>query len=331
LRALITGISGFVGSHLAEYLLALGDWEVTGTVYGRVDNIAHLSGRLRLYPAELSRLEVVQYVVEETRPDAIFHLAAQPIHALSRQDPWFTLESNIRSQLNILQAVAQMQLRCRILVVGSSEEYGQVRPEDVPVDENTPLRPTSPYGVSKVAQDYLGLQYWLSDRVEAIRVRPFNHIGARQRQGFVAPDFALQIATIMAGQSAPRISVGALDAARDFSDVRDIVRGYFLALTQGEPGEVYNLGSGRAHTIAELLDTLIRLSGIDVEVTQDANRLRQVDISSVAADCSRLRKRTGWQTEIPFEQSLRDVLDYWRTQVTKGATDPTPVGFRMTQ
>ncbi|HRI56804.1 MAG TPA: GDP-mannose 4,6-dehydratase, partial [Anaerolineae bacterium] len=196
MRALITGISGFVGSHLTEYLLAHTDWQVAGTVYGRLDNIAHLRQRLTLFPAELSHLEVVRFIVEETQPDYIFHLAAQPIPSLSRHDPWFTLENNIRSQLNVLEVVAQLGLACRVLVVGSSEEYGAISPADLPIDEETPLRPTSPYAVSKVTQDLLGLQYWLSRRVEAVRVRPFNHIGPRQRRGFVAPDFASQIAEI---------------------------------------------------------------------------------------------------------------------------------------
>lgn len=324
MRALITGISGFVGSHLAEYLLTHTDWQVAGTVYGRLDNIAHLRERLTLYPAELSRLEVVRFIVEQTRPDYIFHLAAQPIPSLSRHDPWFTLENNIRAQLNVLETVSQLGLACRVLVVGSSEEYGAITPADLPVDEDTPLRPTSPYAVSKVTQDFLGLQYWLSNRVEAVRVRPFNHIGPRQRRGFVAPDFASQIAEIEAGLRPARIHVGTLDVARDFSDVRDIVRGYFLALTQGKPGEVYNLGSGQAHTVRELLETLIEASGVPVEIIQDADRVRPVDVPCIVADCTRLRELTGWQTQIPFEQSLRDVLAYWRVQVRTGGSDPTP-------
>jgi GDP-4-dehydro-6-deoxy-D-mannose reductase len=331
LRALITGISGFVGSHLAEYLLEHTDWQVAGTVYGRLDNIAHLRDRLTLYPAELSRLEVVRFVIEETQPDYIFHLAAQPIPALSRQDPWFTLENNIRAQLNVLEALVQLRLSSRVLVVGSAEEYGAVTEEDLPIDEETPLRPTSPYAVSKIAQDYLGLQYYLSHGVPAVRVRPFNHIGPRQRQGFVAPDFARQIAEIEAGLRSPEVVVGSLDVARDFSDVRDIVRGYYLALTLGEPGEVYNLGSGRATSVRYLLETLIRLAGREVTVIQDAGRLRPVDVPCMVADCRKFQACTGWRAEIPLEQSLADVLAYWRQQVRTGAPDPTPPELRFTE
>jgi len=331
LRALITGISGFVGSHLAEFLLAHTDWQVAGTVYGRLDNIVHLRDRLSLYPVELSRLEVVRFIIEETQPDYVFHLAAQPIPALSRHDPWFTLENNIRVQLNVLEAVSQMGLPSRVLVVGSSEEYGQIAPDDLPLDEDTPLRPTSPYAVSKVAQDYLGLQYHLSNGVAAIRVRPFNHIGPRQRRGFVAPDFASQIAEIEAGLRPPQVAVGELDVARDFSDVRDIVRGYYLALTKGQPGEVYNLGAGRSHSVRELLQILIELSGREIATVQDPTRVRPVEAPEMVADCTRLRDHAGWQVEIPFEQSLRDVLDYWREQVRTGATDPTPAELRSTK
>ena len=328
LRALITGISGFVGSHLAEFLLSHTDWQVAGTVYGRLDNIEHLRDRLLLFPAELSRLEVTRFIVEETQPDAIFHLAAQPIPQLSRTDPWFTLENNIRAQLNILEAVTQLGLRSRVLVVGSSEEYGYIRPEDLPIDEETPLRPASAYGVSKIGQDYLGMQYHLSHGVETVRVRPFNHIGPRQRQGFVAPDFARQIAEIELGRRAPEVMVGALDAIRDFSDVRDIVRAYYLALMQGEPGEVYNLGSGEGHSVRELLEILIDYCGHPVKLVQDPQRMRPVEVPRVISDCTKIRACTGWQAEIPFAQSLHDVLDYWREQIRTGASDPTPLEMR---
>jgi GDP-4-dehydro-6-deoxy-D-mannose reductase len=317
LRALITGISGFVGSHLAEFLLAHTDWQVAGTVYGPVNNVEHLKDRLALFPVELSQGTVVSSVFKETRPDFVFHLAAQPISALSRRDPWFTLENNIRVQLNVLEAIAGAGLRSRVLVVGSSEEYGQVTPDQLPIGEDAPLRPTTPYAVSKIAQDYLGLQYYLSHGVAAVRVRPFNHIGPRQSKGFVGADFASQIAEMEVGLRSPEVVVGALDVSRDFSDVRDIVRGYYLALTQGEPGEVYNLGSEREHTVRALLETLISLAKPDVHIVSDPERMRPSDVPRIVADCRKLRARTGWRAEIPFEQSLRDLLDYWREQVAK--------------
>ena len=315
LRALVTGISGFVGSHLAEYLLAHTDWQVAGTVYGPADDIAHLENRLVLSPADLSRSAVVCDILQATRPDYIFHLAAQSSPALSRSDPWFTLETNIRVQLNILDGVVRTGLASRLLVVGSGHEYGLVTPDDLPIVEETPLRPATPYAVSKIAQDYLGLQYWLSHGVRAIRVRPFNHIGPRQRKGFVAADFASQIAEIEAGLRPPEVVVGTLDVSRDLTDVRDIVRGYYLALTQGEPGEVYNLGSERECTTRALLETLISLAKLEVHIVQNPGLLRSSDVPRVVSDCGKLRARTGWRTEIPFEQSLRDLLGFWREQV----------------
>jgi len=321
-KALITGISGFVGSHLAEYLLENTDWQVAGTVYGRLDNIAHLKEQLELYPAELSRLPVVIFVLEETRPDYIFHLAAQPIPSLSRRDPWPTLETNIRLQLNILHAAVQLGLDCRILVVGSGEEYGQVRPEELPITEDTPLRPLNPYAVSKIAQEMLGLQYHLAYGLSVVMVRPFNHIGPRQRLGFVAPDFASQVAEAEAGLREPVVEVGNLDVSRDFSDVRDIVRGYHLAITRGEAGEVYNLGSEQAHSVRELLELLLAASRVRLEVRQDPARLRAADVPIMVSDCRKFRQRTGWQTTIPFEQSVLDVLDYWRQKVGRVQGSP---------
>ena len=317
MRALITGISGFVGSHLAEYLLEHTDWHVAGTVYGPEENIEQLRDRLELYPAELSELETVTSILEQAKPDYIFHLAAQPLVSLSRRDPWGTLAINIRLQLNILEAVARLESAARILVVGSSEEYGLVRPDELPIKETNPLRPTSPYAVSKVAQDMLGLQYHLSHQLFTVRVRSFNHIGPRQRLGFVAPDFASQIAEAEAGLREPVIQVGNLTPQRDFSDVRDVVRGYHLLITQGEAGEVYNLGSEQARSVRELLETLIAMARIPITVEQDPERLRPTNVPVIVADCTRIREQTGWRPTIPFEDSLQDVLDYWREQVSK--------------
>lgn len=316
LKALITGISGFVGSHLAEYLLQNRPWSVAGTVYGPTDNIAHIQDRLDLEPLELSDLDAVVHLLEQVKPDYIFHLAAQPVVHLSRKDPWFTLSNNIRAQLNILEAVLRAKVKARILVVGSSEEYGLVYPDEVPVHESQPFRPMSPYAVSKIAQDMLGLQYFLSEGLDVVRVRPFNHIGPRQRLGFVVPDFAKQIAEAEAGLCAPVIRVGNLRAKRDFSDVRDVVRAYVLLMEKGESGEVYNVGSGQAHEVQELLDVLLSLARVRIRVEQDPERMRPSDIPAVVADYTRLRECTGWEPAIPFEQSLLDVLDYWRQKVS---------------
>jgi GDP-4-dehydro-6-deoxy-D-mannose reductase len=315
LKALITGVSGFVGSHLAEYLLETTDWQVAGTVFGPYHNIVPLCNQMELYPAELSRLDVMTFILEQAQPDVLFHLAAQPLVSASLRDPWGTLEMNIRMQLNVLQGVAQVKPGCRVLAVGSGEEYGLVSPEDLPIDEDTPLRPLSPYAVSKVAQDLLGLQYHLTHKLHVVRVRPFNHIGPRQRVGFVAPDFASQIAAAELGLQPPIMEVGNLAARRDFCDVRDVVRAYVLLITEGEPGQVYNVGSGKTHAIQELLDTLLSMSEVSVEVRQDPERMRPSDIPEIVCDATRIRERTGWRATIPFEQSLQDILEYWRQEM----------------
>jgi GDP-4-dehydro-6-deoxy-D-mannose reductase len=316
-RALITGISGFVGSHLTEQLRATGSWQVAGTVYGPDYNIRHISEHLELYPAELSQLPVVESVLEQARPDVIFHLAAQPLTGQSFRDPWSTLATNIRMQINLLQAMLNLELRCRILIVGSSEEYGLVREEDLPVDEDTPLRPMNPYAVSKIAQDMLGLQYHLSHGLDTVRMRPFNHIGPRQSPGFVAPDFARQIALIEVGLQEPVIRVGNLGAERDFTDVRDVVRAYTLLAHAGQAGRVYNIGSGRAHSIQQVLDTLLSFTSIAIAVEADPDRMRPSDVPRVLCDYRRVHETTGWQPTLPFQQSLHDVLEYWRWQATR--------------
>ena len=314
LRALITGISGFVGSYLAEYLLEATDWQVAGTVFGPYGNIADLCGQLELYPAELSRVDVVNFILEQARPDAIFHLAAQPLVSTSRRDPWGTLETNIRMQLSILEGVARVVPDCRVLVVGSSEEYGMVSPDDLPVDEDTPLRPLNPYALSKVAQDLMGLQYHLVQNLHAVRVRPFNHIGPRQRLGFVAADFASQIAAAELGQQEPIMAVGNLEARRDFSDVRDVVQAYAALVRHGVPGQVYNVGAGESHSIQEILDTLLSMSRVPIEVRQDPDRMRPSETPDIVCDATRIRDLCGWRTTIPLAKSLRDVLDYWRQE-----------------
>jgi GDP-4-dehydro-6-deoxy-D-mannose reductase len=315
LKALITGISGFVGSHLAEHILSHTDWQVAGTVYGPANNVRHIESQLELFPMELSDLGMVQGLLEKVSPDYIVHLAAQPLVSLSRMDPWGTLENNIRIQLNILEATARLKLSARVLVIGSSEEYGLVRADELPVKETNPLRPTSPYAVSKIAQDMLGLQYHLSRNLDVVRVRPFNHIGPRQSPGFVAPDFAQQIVKAETGLSDTVMQVGNLDGRVDFSDVRDVARAYQMLLVKGKSGDVYNVGSGQSHAVSELLQVLLSFSGTHIRIQKDPARYRPLDVPEVVADYGRLEQDTGWRPTIPFEQSLRDVLDYWRDRI----------------
>jgi len=316
LKALITGISGFVGTYLTQYLLENTDWQVAGTVFGPYGSIKPWWERLEIYPAELSRLEVTAFILEQVQPDCIFHLAAQPLVSLSHHDPWGTLENNIRMQLNILQAMVDLEMRdTRLLVVGSGEVYGRVRPEELPIDEAQPFRPLNPYAVSKVAQDMLGLQYYLTHDVQTIRVRPFNHIGPGQRPGFVVPDFAQQIAAIEVGQLPPVMRVGNLEARRDFTDVRDVVHAYHLLIAQGQPGQVYNVGFGQSHPIQKVLDTLLSMSHARIAIEPDPERMRPSDTPDIVCDAGKLRRQIGWQPTISFEQSLSDVLDYWRERV----------------
>ncbi|MEA3337508.1 MAG: GDP-mannose 4,6-dehydratase [Chloroflexota bacterium] len=315
MQALITGIAGFAGSHLADYLLRHTDYAVAGTIHRQDGRVAHLRDHVAIYRADLRDPAAVAEIVADVRPDLIFHLAAQSFVPLSWQHPWTTFEQNVQGQVNVLQAVSEQQLSARVLVVGSNEEYGLIDPDDLPVDEATPLRPISPYGVSKVAQDLMGWQYYRSYGMEVIRVRPFNHIGPRQGDRFVAPAFARQIAEVEAGLREPIVRVGNLTARRDFTDVRDVVRAYWLILAQGEPGGVYNIGSGSHRSIEDLLNVLLSFSEVDISVQRDAARMRPSDVPVSVSDNKKLVAATGWQPEISFEQSLRDILKDWRQRL----------------
>ena len=253
-------------------------------------------------------------LIERVRPDRIYHLAGQAFVGDSWANPWPTLETNLRSQVNLSEAVLAARLEPRLLVLGSAEEYGRVALEDLPIRETCPLRPDSPYSVSKVGQDYLGLQYHLSSGLDVVRARPFNHIGPRQNSKFVAPAFASQIAAIEAGRQPAMLRVGNLEARRDFTDVRDMVRAYALALDHGEAGEVYNIGSGQSRTIRDLLTTLLSLARVEITVEVDPDRLRPSDVPEMRCDASKFRACTGWEPRIPFEHSLRDLLDYERAR-----------------
>lgn len=322
MKALITGVTGFAGSHLADRLLADGH-EVWGLARwrSRRDNIRHLQGRLRLVEGDITDARSVAEAVAVARPDRIFHLAAQSFVPASWSEPDATLTTNIRGQLNLLEAVRGSGLACRIQVAGSSEEYGLVRPDELPITEDSPLRPLSPYGVSKVAQDALAWQYAQSYGLDVVRTRAFNHTGPRRGEVFVSSDFARQVAAVAAGLQPPVIAVGNLDARRDFTDVRDVVGGYALALERGQRGEVYNICSGRDVRIGDLLAMLADLAGVKVEVREDPSRLRPSDVPVLRGSCSRFHAATGWQPRIPLEQTLADLLAWWRERLAAAPTE----------
>lgn len=312
MRILITGVGGFAGSHLADHLLDQNQHEVWGVVIAP-PRPEYLDRRVRLVTADLSVPAEVTDLLAKIRPDRIYHLAGQAFPPLSWTDPWDTLHNNIRSQLNILHTCVQLNmLETRMLAVGSAEEYGRLSPDDLPAREDAPFRPDSPYAVSKIAQDFLGQSYFLSHHLPVVRVRPFNHIGPRQNRQFVTPDFAHQIIAVERGERPPVVRVGNLQAERDFTDVRDIVRGYAAALEHGQPGEVYNVASGVARSVRSILDGLLAHADRPIAVEVDPARLRPSDTPRQQGDAGKLRAATGWQPVIPFEQSLKDVLDYER-------------------
>jgi GDP-4-dehydro-6-deoxy-D-mannose reductase len=259
----------------------------------------------------------VRDVIETIRPDRIFHLAAQSFVPASWSAPSETLTTNLLGQTNIFEAVRALGIDPVMQIAGSSEEYGLVLPDEVPIKESNPLRPLSPYAVSKVAQDLLAYQYFKSYGLKSIRTRGFNHTGPRRGEVFVTSNFAKQIAAIEAGLKEPVIRVGNLDSQRDFTDVRDMVRAYWLAVTKAKPGEVYNVASGKAVTIRELLDRLLALSDREVEVQVDPERLRPSDVEILLGDFSKFHADTGWEPTIPLDQTLKDTLDFWRQKLSR--------------
>jgi GDP-4-dehydro-6-deoxy-D-mannose reductase len=279
----------------------------------RTENIEHIWDRLRLLECDLRDTSSTRDVIEQVRPDRIFHLAAQSFVPTSWNAPSESLTTNVIGQLNVFEAVRKLDIDCSIQIACSSEEYGMVHPEEVPIKESNPLRPLSPYGVSKVAQDMLGYQYFMSYGMKIVRTRGFNHTGPRRGPVFVCSDFAKQIVDIELGKREPVLEVGNLDAKRDFTDVRDMVRGYWLSLEKGKPGSVYNICSGTSYSIKEILEMLIEISGVDLKVRTDRGRLRPSDVPLLEGDNRAFVSDTGWKPEIPMKKTLSDLLEFWRS------------------
>ena len=315
MRALVTGISGFVGGHLAEHLLSLGDEVVGLSNAGRwPEALAHLAGRVRIGPCDLAGVSqgTMTDRLALDRPEVVYHLAAQANPQASVADPRGTWALNLGGTLTLLEAVKASGLEARVVLVGSGVCYGNPAPEHMPVSESCPLRPNNPYSASKGAADLLGVQHYLAHGTDVVMARPFNHAGPRQSSTYVLGALARQVAEVEAGRK-PRVEVGNLDVVRDFTDVRDVVRAYRLLATSGAPGEIYNLGSGRGTRLSDALEILRGLAGVPIEVFVDPARVRPVDQPLLVADPSKLRAATGWEPRHSIEQTLADMLDDWRT------------------
>lgn len=314
-KILITGITGFAGSFLAEHLL----FSKENTVYGissskeNSEIISFLKDRVEIDIADLKDEGKVYEIVKRIKPNYIFHLAALAFPATSFNNPLETIINNVSAQVNILEAVKKLDLlSCRVLVVSSADIYGFVDRKNIPISEETPLKPNNPYAVSKVTQDFLGLQYFLSHKLQIVRVRPFNHIGPRQSTNISISSFAKRIAEIEKGIIKPVLRVGNLDTKRDLTDVRDMVYAYVLALEKGVAGEVYNIGSGISYRIGEILDMLLSFSKADIKIEIDKALFRPSDIPELKCNTGKFESLSGWKPKITIEKTIRDTLDYWR-------------------
>ena len=321
MRVLITGITGLIGSHLADYLLEQNNPDIFGFKRWRSSdaNIRHLRNRVQMIEGDIEDAFSVAAVIEQVQPDRIFHLAAQSYPAESWKAPGTTIQANVIGTLNVLEAARRYVPRAQIHLAGSAAVYGLIRPDEVPIREDRPLWPLSPYGVSKAAQEMLGYQAARSYGQRVYITRSFIHIGPRQDARPAAQTFARQIAEAELGLRPAVVHVGNLDTRRDFLDVTDAVRGMCALVDSGQPGEVYNLCSGQAPSIRELLDIYLQLAAIRVEVREDPARLRPADEPILLGDNGKLRAATGWQPRVPLEESARRILAHWRTVVAHAA------------
>lgn len=311
-KALIIGASGFVGPYLAAQLSGEPGMEVYATKLpqGELDDI-----QAEVCNLDIMNKEEIVDLLYKIRPDYIFHLAAQSSVAVSWKNPGLTIDVNIKGSVNVLDAVRELYYKPRVLLIGSGEEYGHIRPGETPISEDNHLRPGNLYAATKVCQNMIAKIYTTAYDMELIMVRAFNHIGPKQAPIFVVSDFCKQVVEIEKGVREPVMMVGNLKAMRDFTDVRDVVRAYALLVEHGKAGETYNVGSGHAVSIQDVLDLIISQSSAEVEVKVDPNKIRPVDVPIIEADTTKLREATGWERKIPLEQTIRETMDYWRQHI----------------
>lgn len=318
-RVLITGVCGFVGSHLLDLLVREKlKYELYGIIRERssLKKICHNVDSLKLINCDLVNFSSILNIIREIKPEYIYHLAGESSVKLSWNGPHSLINNNVIATLNILEAVRLANCKkSKILLACSSEEYGLVSEEDIPIKEETPLKPVSPYAVTKAAVDMFGFQYYSSYRIKVIRIRAFNHTGPRRDEVYALSDFAKQIAEVEKGIKENKIYVGNLSRIRDYTDVRDVVKGYKLAMEHCEPGDIYNLCSSKGYKIRDLLEILIGLSRVDIEIIQDEGRIRPVDLPIIIGDNSKFMKTTSWKPRISIKHTLQDLLNYWRKQL----------------
>lgn len=311
-KALIVGAAGFVGSYLARELMQNHDMEVHAT------KLAHeqleMEG-MQVHDLNILNKDEIITLLYEVRPDYIFHLAAQSSVSVAWKNPGLTIDINIKGAVNLMDAIRELFYKPRVLIIGSGEEYGHIKDGETPIKEDNHLRPGNIYAATKVCQNMIASIYTQAYDMQLMMVRAFNHIGPCQSPIFVISDFCKQVAEIEAGRKEPVMYVGNLAARRDFTDVRDVVRAYALLVQKGVPGETYNVGSGHAYAIRDILDLIISMSSADIKVEIDPNKIRPVDVPIIEADVTKLNQTTGWTQQIPLKQTIQETLDYWRERV----------------
>ncbi len=311
-KALIVGVAGFVGSHLVRELMKDGSMKIHGT---KLPSQQLFMENVQMHDLDILHKEEIVSLLFEIRPDYIFHLAAQSSVSVAWKNPDFTVDVNVKGAIYLMDAVRELFYKPRMLLIGSGEEYGHVRGDEVPIIEECHLRPGNIYAATKVCQNMIGSIYAKAYDMNLVMVRSFNHIGPGQAPIFVVSDFCRQAALIEAGLKEPVMYVGNLDAKRDFTDVRDVVRAYALLIQRGKAGETYNVGSGHACAIREVLDQILSLAVVNIRVETDQNKIRPVDVPVIEADISKLYQATGWTPAIPLAQTLQETLDDWRARV----------------
>lgn len=308
-KALIIGAAGFVGNYLIDHIQKNCIWSIAVT---KMVHETIKKENIEVFDLDILDKSTIVNLLKIVRPDYIVHLAAQSSVGLSWKNPGLTVDVNIKGSLNVLDAIRELDYKPRVLLIGSGEEYGHVKPSEIPIGEENVLRPGNIYAATKACQNMIGKIYSQAYDMELMMVRAFNHVGPNQAPLFVVADFCKQVAFIEKGLCESVIRVGNLSARRDFSDVRDVVRAYTLLLEHGIAGESYNVGSGQAISIQEILDMILLFARVPISVEVDSTRLRPVDVPVIEADVSKLVECTGWKRAISLKQTIEDTLEYWR-------------------